>query len=134
MDLAQLATARALRIDPPRNEPKVTITVESRCDGHVVAGIRVPVGKSTHEVYASDVALFRGDVEDADMRGPRERLATYEDALARKKRGEIVPDEALPRGTPSLESCFRQHYLRDMRPFVSVKVEAPEAQATKGKA
>lgn len=129
MDLAQLATARALRIDPPRNEPKVTITVESRCDGHVVAGIRVPAGKSTHEVYASDVALFRADVEDRDMRAPRERLAIYLEAQARKKRGEIVPDEALPRGTPSLESCFRQVHLEDMRPFASVEVQGAKGKA-----
>ena len=117
--LTDLATARALRIDPPRNEPRVKMAVSSRSAGHIVAGVRLEAGEQTIEVYASDVALVTAEVETEKLDSARGRLRSYEQALADKAAGKPVPDQSLPNGTPSLEACFRELHFRDIRPLAS---------------
>jgi hypothetical protein len=122
MDLNAAVAAKLLRIDPPRNEPKVTIRVQSRTVNHCIAGYIVPHQDGELSVYESDVRAFELEVEEpARIAKAEERLREYEDAIAAKARGEIVPDVSLPKGTPSLASCFREVNRRDMRPLISVR-------------
>lgn len=120
-DLGQYAIAKALRVDPPRAEPKIKLRVSSRSEGHVVAGVRLTAGDQTVEVYESDEALFRAEVETEDLSLSKARLAAYTDAVARKAKGEPIPDVALPRFRPSLEMAFREIHMRDMRPLTRVE-------------
>jgi hypothetical protein len=125
--------ARQLRIDPPRNEPKVSIEVKSRSVNHNIAGHIVPQD-GVLEVYESDVARFMAEVEERDkLSRAEERMRQYEDALAAKARGESVSDVSLPRGMLSLPAVFREVNTRDMRPLVSVKrLDADKRQSARG--
>lgn len=131
--LADIAMARQLRIDPPRNEPKVTIEVKSRSVNHCIAGHIVPP-EGTLEVYESDVARFAAEVEDRELLARAEaRMRQYEEAIAAKARGESVSDVSLPRGLLSLPAVFREVNLRDMRALVSVRrLDADKRQGARG--
>jgi hypothetical protein len=121
MDLGQYAIAKALRVDPPRDEPKVKIRVVSRSDGHVIAAKILSVGENVLDVYASDVALFEREIETASMEPAKKRLAMIES-------GEL-PADLRPTTLISLEGAFRQTEGRDMRPLVSVsRVEQPNTK------
>lgn len=127
--LADIAMARQLRVDPPRNEPKVTIEVKSRSINHCIAGHVVPLD-GTLEVYESDVARFEAEVEDrAKLAAAETRVRQYEEAIAAKARGESVSDVSLPRGLLSLPAVFREVNLRDMRALVSVRRVEPKGEA-----
>lgn len=129
--LSELAMARQLRIDPPRNEPKVTIAVKARSLNHCIAGHVVPVDGEL-EVYASDVARFEAEVEEKSALDDAERrMRQYEEAVAAKSRGEHVPDVSLPRGLLSLPAVFREVNRRDMRALVSVR-RVSEDKAKRG--
>lgn len=128
--LTDIATARALRIDPPRNEAKVRIRVSSRSDGHIIAGHRLGLGENTIEVYASDVAAFEREVETRDCAPVREKLAFFDDLRARKLKGEQIADDLLPRFDPSFPAAFRTIYGRDPLPLDRVeRIEKPQARA-----
>lgn len=123
--LTDIAAARMLRRDPPRDEPKVKIEVVSRADGHCIAGHRLAPGKNTIEVYASDVDAFRREVDpddDPKMAAARAHFDGECDILRRKDAGEKIADADLPRGQPSLERSFRAVHRADMQPLKSVRV------------
>lgn len=123
--LTDIAAARMLRRDPPRDEPKVKIEVVSRADGHCIAGHRLAPGKSTIEVYASDVDAFKRELMRADDPKIVAARAHYDaecDVLRRKDAGEAIADADLPRGQPSIERSFRSVHRIDMPALVSVKL------------
>ncbi len=120
--LGQYAIAKALRVDLPRDEPKVKIRVVSRSDGHVIAAKILSAGENVIDVHASDVALFEREVETASMDAAKRRLAMIES-------GEL-PADLRPTTLVSLEGAFRQTEGRDMRPLVSVTRVEPQ-QSTK---
>ena len=127
--LADIAMARQLRVDPPRNEPKVTIEVKSRSVNHCIAGHVVPLDGML-EVYESDVPRFMAEVEEREkLARAEERMRQYEEAIAAKARGESVSDVSLPRGLLSLSAVFREVNLRDMRALVSVRRVEPKTEA-----
>ena len=76
--LGQYAIAKALRVDLPRDEPKVKIRVVSRTDGHVIAAKILSAGENVVDVFASDVAMFEREVETASMDAAKRRLAMIE--------------------------------------------------------
>jgi hypothetical protein len=133
VSLTDIAMARQLRIDPPRNEPKVTIEVKSRSVNHCIAGHIVPQD-GTLEVYESDVPRFMAEVEDREALSAAEvALRQYEAASAAKERGETVPDVSIFRGLLSLPAVFRQVNRRDMRALASVKrLDADKRQSARG--
>lgn len=116
---SQIATiAKALSSPAVRNEPKVRMAVESTTENHVVGSFLVPSGTSTIDVWESEVDAFARQVEDvAAIRAAEQRLAMYEAVVARKKRGEAVPDTALPKFPLSLPAVFTELHGRDMRPL-----------------
>lgn len=116
---SQIATiAKALSSPAVRNEPKVRMAVESTTENHVIGSFLVPSGASTLEVWESEVDAFTREVEDvAAIRAAEQRLAMYEAVIARKKRGEAVPDTSLPRFPLSLPAVFLELHGRSMRPL-----------------
>lgn len=131
IDLNAAVLARTLRVDPPRNEPKVRIRIVSRTDGHVVCGHAVPFGESELEVYASQVREFEAWVETDLALVERAAAAAEEHAKAIAETGQN--DRPF---LPSLEAWFRHlqpNHPRDVRPFRSVSVVEEGAPARPAK-
>lgn len=137
VDLNQLAAARALGVDMPRSEPRIRVRVVSRVSGHCELGIRFDSdgdGVNDVEIYESDLPKLRALVETEGLGQARARLASYVDACERRRRGEVVSDDELPKRPPSLEMCFRELHRRDVRPFISVDVLDAKASDEPAKA
>lgn len=121
VDVNAIAAAKILRQDPPRSEARVSLTVTSRAEGHVIAGVYLRAGEQTIEVYESDVRAFEAAVETDGLGDVQKRHALYQKALDDKAAGRPVADTALPRYPLSLEAVFREIKGRDMLPLTSVR-------------
>lgn len=131
---AQIATiAKALHSPAVRNEPKVRVAVESTTENHVVGSLLVPYGASVLDVWESEVDAFAREVEDpAAIRAAEQRMSAYEAVIARKKRGEAVPDTSLPRFPLSLPAVFMELHGRSMKPLRRAE-RVDDRQSTKGR-
>lgn len=133
VDVNALAAAKILRQDPPRSEARVSLTVASRAEGHVIAGVYLRAGEQTVEVYESDVRAFEAAVETEDLAPIRKRHAAYQKAIDDKAAGRPVADTSLPRYPLSLEAVFRELTGRDMQPLTSVRrADEKRERASKG--
>lgn len=115
-DFNAVAAARLMRTDPPRNEPRVSITVEAR-GYHAICGHALVPGKQTLDVYASDVAAFEREIETADL-GPSKRRLAQLDAIA--SGSDTAAKSRLPSWPLSIEAVFNDVEMRGIRPLISV--------------
>lgn len=125
--------ARALRQSPQASEPKIRMRIESTTHNYNLGGVVVLFGVGEYDVPASEAATIDDLVEDAALVAEaKKRLARFEQALARKERGEPVADTALPRYPLSLSAVFTELHSRGMRPFVSAqRVDVQTTQTSK---
>jgi hypothetical protein len=124
--------AKALRQTPEATGPRVKMRVDSATLNQVIGGTVVPLGDHVSEFAEADVKAVEAYVEtERDIAAARERLERYEAAIERKKNGEAVPDNALPRFPLSLAACFVELHGREMRPFLSATRLDATAKAEK---
>lgn len=118
----------------PRKESMVRLEIDVIPDGQVIPpGIRVPSGKHTVTVFASDVPVIEAMVE-TNMNEVQRAQADFDRALdaAIKKQCEGLPPGSLDAEnearkvrdtfTGSPQAMFQRNTERDMRPLRSVKV------------
>lgn len=126
IDLNTIMAARLARRDVPRNEKRVRVTVDCRCDKWAICGVVLDAGEQTIELYESDVAELKRWVEN-DHEGLRLAKADHDRHLA-----EVAENGGKYTSRPyrpSFEASFRHMTGRDLLPLRSVGVLGEDKQA-----
>lgn len=129
--LEAVFAAKLARRDVPRNEKRVRVAIDCRCDKWAICGVVLDAGEQTVELYESDVAELKKWVEH-DHDGLRLAEEDHAAHLAEVAGNDGKRTERSYR--PSLEASFRAMRRRDMLPLRSVTIlgeDKPAAPARK---